>query len=186
MTNSDFLVRPFVEEDIDSIIQYWSDQEPEDFERMGVDSSLIGPLEEYRKLLMNRVGGDPTTAKGYYLVWEYQGKAIGFSFLGDIILGKSGNIHLHLWQKGLRGRGLGGILFCLSVVEFYRIFSLTSMFCEPRSENPMPNRMLQKIGFRMIKTYRGKSSPLTLESNLNRFEIGLKVARAYLLQSFRT
>jgi hypothetical protein len=47
----------------------------------------------------------------------------------------------------------------------------------------MPNRMLQKIGFPLEKTYLGRSSALSIRTELNRYVITREVAEQYLAET---
>lgn len=37
---------------------------------------------------------------------------------------------------------------------FFEQFHLPKLFCEPNAMNAAPNKTLEKVGFRFIKTYR--------------------------------
>jgi RimJ/RimL family protein N-acetyltransferase len=114
------------------------------------------------------------------LAWCLDGEAVGHSSLKDIAPGASGSIHLHLWRADLRGRGYGPRLFCLAALDFYDRFQLRRMVCEPKADNPAPNRLLQKIGFPLISTRMGASSELSAICVLNGYDIQRQVAEEYL------
>jgi RimJ/RimL family protein N-acetyltransferase len=105
------------------------------------------------------------------------GEAIGHSSLKDIVPGDSGSIHLHLWRADLHGKGHGPHLFCLAVVDFYQRFKLRRIICEPKADDPPPNRLLQRMGFPLISTRIGRSSDLSIICKLSRYDI----AEDYLL-----
>ena len=62
-------------------------------------------------------------------------------------------MHLHMWNAEYRGKGYGAKLFCMAALEFYTMFNLKMILCEPRSSNPMPNKMLANIGFKKWKQF---------------------------------
>ena len=105
---------------------------------------------------------------------------IGFSSLKNIVQGKTGAIHLRIWDSSFTGKGYGAVLFCMSAMGFYAMFNLESIKCEHRASNPLPNRMFQKLGFPLVKTYVGASSELSLPCELNRYAITRDIAEQYL------
>jgi hypothetical protein len=86
-----------------------------------------------------------------------------------------------MWRTDLRGKGHGPYLFCMAAVEFYKRFKLKRIICEPKANNPSPNRLLQRIGFPLISTRIGRSSELSTICKLNRYEISRELAEAYLV-----
>lgn len=89
-------------------------------------------------------------------------------------------MHLHMWERALRGKGYGARLFCMSALDFYERFALRRIVCEPRAANPMPYAMLRKVGFPLEKTYVAASSELTTVDELSRWFVDPVVARRYL------
>lgn len=79
---------------------------------------------------------------------------MGHSSINKIKLGEEAHIHLHLWKSELRKAGLGMEFFKRSVNFFLREFRLKRLLCEPYAENPAPNRVLSKEGFKLVKRYR--------------------------------
>jgi len=54
---------------------------------------------------------------------------------------------------------------------FLRRFGLQRLYCEPYAENPAPNRVLAKAGFRFVKRYRTISGLINSEQDVNRYLI---------------
>jgi RimJ/RimL family protein N-acetyltransferase len=67
----------------------------------------------------------------------------------------------------------------LSALDFYERYNLKRIICEPKADNPMANRLLQKIGFPLVLTRVGVSSELAFVCELNRYEIQRKIAERY-------
>ena len=120
--------------------------------------------------------------RSFVLAWCLDGKTIGHSSLKDIVPGEFGSIHLHTWRADLRGKGYGPRLFCLSALDFYERFNLKQIICEPKADNPMANRMLQRIGFPLVFTHVAAGSELSVVCELNRYEILRDIAERYLLE----
>lgn len=175
-------VRPLQSADIDSIIAYWMQATPVDLERMGADASKLPAPEKFRKNLEEIIATPDEEKKTAYSIWLLDEKPIGFSSLKKIQLGESGEMHLHMWEAGVRGKGYGAVLFCLSADFFYENFRLKRIKCEPRSTNPFPNKMFQKIGFPLRRTHRAVSSELSLCCELNEYEISREIALRFLAQ----
>jgi RimJ/RimL family protein N-acetyltransferase len=78
--------------------------------------------------------------RSFVLAWCINGEAIGHSSLKDMVPADFGSMHLHMWRADLRGKGHGRHLFCLAAVDFYERFKLKRIVCEPKADNPPPNR----------------------------------------------
>src|SRR5262245_44305465 len=171
-------VRPMTPLDVPRVVSYVVDSSPEDRERLGMTN--VPARETLTGSLLEACTTPQGSARSFYLIWEVEGRPVGFSSLKGIVPGEHGGMHLHMWETELRGRGFGAVLFCRSAVEFHDRFRLRSIVCEPRAANPAPNRMLRKIGFPLVRTYVGASSELSAVCELNRYEILREVAEAYL------
>ena len=64
----------------------------------------------------------------------------------------------------------------MSALDFYERFNLKRMICEPKADNPMANRMLQKLGFPLVLMHVAAGSELGVVCELNRYEILRDVA----------
>ncbi len=178
MGKSTLSVRPTLRADISHIVEYWTTASQADCDRMGVDFSQIPPTHEMEKSLLNEVAmNDP---ESYHFIWEHNGVPIGHVELRDVVIDQTANIHLHIWDALNRGKGHGKALFCKSVVFVSKQFRLKKIFCEPRATNVAPNKLLQEIGFPLVKTYTGESSVMSIPCELNRYEIIPETAKKYL------
>lgn len=171
-------VRPLTEADVPHVVDYLIHASAEDRQRMGLDH--VPPREELERRYLAACATPEAEASSFMLTWLVDERPIGFSSLKNIKRGESGAMHLHIWDRELRGQGLGSSLFCLSALEFYRRFELRSVVCEPRAANPMPNRMLKKIGFPLVETFVGASSELSAVCELNRYDVQRELAEAYV------
>ena len=147
---------------------------------MGVAADRMPSAKQMREDLEPTLSSPDNSLHSSVLAWCLDGEAVGHSSLKDIVPDESGNIHLHLWRADLRGKGYGPCFFCLAAIDFYDRFQLKHMFCEPKADNPGPNRLLQKIGFPLISTGIGASSELSAICLLNRYDIQRHVAEEYL------
>jgi len=179
--NARLTVRPLASEDLDGYIAYFTRPSRADAERMGLAIDRVPSATRMRSELDTMMAAPPDQLRSFVLAWCLDGKTIGHSSLKDIVPGEFGSIHLHMWRADLRGKGYGPRLFCLSVLDFYDRFNLKRIMCEPKADNPMANRMLQKIGFPLVLTHVAASSELSVICELNRYEILRDIARRYAL-----
>ena len=173
-------VRPLAIEDFDGYITYFTRPSQADAERMGLDINRVPSADRLRTDLEAMIAAPLDRRSSFVLAWCVDGKAVGHSSLKDIVPGDFGSIHLHMWRADLRGKGYGSRLFCLSALDFYERFSLKRIICEPKADNPMANRLLQRIGFPLILTHVAASSEISIVCELNRYEILRDVAERYL------
>ena len=174
-------VRPLVSEDFDGYIAYFTRVSKADAERMGLAIDKVPSPTQLRSDLETMIATPVDRLRSFVLAWCIDGKTIGHSSLKNIVPGESGSMHLHMWRADLRGRGHGPRLFCLSALDFYERFNLKRIMCEPKADNRMANRLLQKIGFPLVVTYVGASSELAFVCELNRYEILRAVAERYAI-----
>ncbi len=178
----DLSVRPLAAEDLDGFINYWLGLSPDAMERLGVAIDRLPSATQMRSDLEAMLAAPDDGVRSFVLAWCSNGQAIGHSSLKDIVPADFGSIHLHMWRADLRGKGHGAYLFCLAAVDFYKRFKLKRIICEPKADNPPPNRLLQRIGFPLISTRIGRSSELSRVCKLNRYDIVREIAENYLLR----
>jgi RimJ/RimL family protein N-acetyltransferase len=162
------------------VVRYFTEASPADIERMGVDPAKLPDPAKWERDLRAVLAAPPPRSRSAYYTWLVDGEPVGFSSLKDVEIGGSASQHLHMWSARHRGQGHGAILFCLTALAGYARFRLRSIVCEPRAANPMPNRLLQKAGFPLLRTYEGASSDLSAVTTLNRYDVRADVAEAYL------
>ena len=140
-------IRSVTVSDAELINQYWSACSEEDLERMG-ELGWPDP-DENLAFLRNFCSGspDPEEEGEDIRVWCVDDVPIGYSTLKEFKFGGEGQVHLHIWDRGCRGKGYGSVLFCLTALDFIKKFQLRSLFCQPKRDNAMPNGMLRKMGF---------------------------------------
>jgi RimJ/RimL family protein N-acetyltransferase len=173
-------VRPLVPKDFNGFINYWLGLSQAEIACMGVAIDRMPSATQMRRDLEAMLAAPKDAARSFVLAWCINGEAIGHSSLKGIVPGGFGNVHLHMWRADLRGKGYGPRLFCLAAVDFYDRFKLKRMICEPKADNPSPNRLLQRIGFPLISTRVGTSSELSVICKLNRYDIVREIAERYL------
>lgn len=163
------------------VARYFHDASDGDLDRMGVVArERLPPLGDWTARLQAALAAPPEQATSAYFTWLVDGAPVGFSSLKNLRYGASADLHLHMWSAPHRGQGHGAALFCLTVLEAFDRFRLRHAVCEPKATNPLPNRMLAKVGFPLVRTYVGASSELSRTTELNQYDIRREVAQAFL------
>jgi RimJ/RimL family protein N-acetyltransferase len=173
-------IRPLCHDDIDFVVRYWTDATPDDLRRMGVDPGRVGSASSFREPLEEWLRTPPEAMTFFPTVWLVDDAPVGYATLKDLRRGKDGSLHLHVWAESMRGRGFGAPLFCLTAIALYDRFRLETLRCEPKADNPYPNRMLATVGFARVGTRRGRSSELSDEVTLATYRIDRDVAERFL------
>lgn len=179
-------IRPLEHSDIEHVGRYWTTASSEDLDRMGVDPARIPPPEKLRAPLEEWLVTPENRWTWFPTVWLVDDEPVGYSTVKDLKIGETGCQHLHVWAASMRGKGYGAPLFCLTAVSAYERFRLRSILCEPKSDNPFPNRMLAKIGFPFLGKRIGASSDLSAVVELATYRIERALAEKFLARYRRT
>ena len=138
---------------------------------MGADPAKIPKREDWIALLTTDMSKPIQDRQFYYVVWEVDGVPIGHSNINNIVFGKSATMHLHMWQKDLRKRGMGRMLVQRSIPYYFEKFELQVLICEPYALNPAPNKTLPKVGFQFIRQYETTPGWINFHQPVNRYEM---------------
>lgn len=147
---------------------------------MGVGVTRLGVSDKFIDFLKKVCITPIVEAKVYYLICLVEGMPIGYSCLRDIVQNEIAHMHLHIWDEAHRRRGYGSNLFALSAIEFYRLFNLKMIICEPLSSNSGANSLLRKIGFKLWRTYHCASSEISLVGEVNSYIVDPETAARFL------
>jgi len=153
--------------DIASITQYWLSATPAFLRGMGVDLTKLPHREAWIALLSEQLTQPYPEKKSYCLIWELDGRAVGHSNVNKIVFGREAYMHLHLWEAGLRQRGIGADLVKMGLPYFFEHLQLQTIYCEPYALNPAPNKTLEKVGFRWVDTYTTTPGWINFEQMVN-------------------
>ena len=163
-------VRPFAERsDYERMIDYFLDADDARLLAMGVDRRKLPARSTWVESAMADHLRPEAQKDRFYLGWIYEEEMIGHSSINQIRMGEEAHIHLHLWSGDHRKAGLGTQYFKASAAEFIRMFGLKRLYCEPYAENPAPNRVLLKSGFRFLKRYRTVPGAINFEQDVNQY-----------------
>lgn len=163
-------VRPFRDRSEYALMVGYFVDAPDEFLRgMGVDQAKLPSRDDWIASAMKDHDRPGHAKERAYLAWLYDGQPVGHSSINRITVGEEALIHLHLWQPSLRAAGLGTRFFQLCAERFARDFRLQRLWSEPYAENPAPNRVLPKAGFRFVRRYRTVPGPINFEQDVNQY-----------------
>ena len=146
-------VRELQQSDIEPLSDYWFKSDPSFLVNMGVDLSKIPPREEWEQMLIEQISQSYDEKKSYCIIWLVNDEPVGHSNVNRIIFGEEAYMHLHIWQKGNRTKGLGMQFIKMTLPWFFEKMQLKKLCCEPYALNPAPNKTMEKLGFEFIKEY---------------------------------
>ncbi len=136
---------------------------------MGVDANKLPDRATWLDRLLPDLTRPDSQKQTFYLGWDYDGTRVGHCNMNPLIYGDHAYVHLHLWDPSLRRAGLGTELFRRSVQIFFQRLALQRLYCQPYAHNPAPNRILIKVGFRFIKSYRTVPGLINFEQEVNQY-----------------
>jgi RimJ/RimL family protein N-acetyltransferase len=167
-------VREIQLKDIEPLSNYWLNADPEFMKGMGVDLSKMPPRKEWEQMLLDQINTPIPQKKSYAIIWEENGIAIGHSNISKISFGKGAYMHLHLWGNVSRKKGIGTEFVILTLPFYFEKFQLKTLYCEPYALNPAPNKTMEKLGFKFLRSYIGIPGWLNFEQEVNVWELSLE------------
>lgn len=167
----DIQVREIQKRDIKPLSNYWFTRTEEQFLAMGADSKKFPTKQQFKSMIEEQIASPVEKKKGYALIWEYNGKQIGHTNVNQLTFGKQAHMHLHIWDRPFRKKGLGTQLVKLSVPIFFENLKLKTLWCEPYAKNPAPNKTLPKLGFQFVKNYMTTPGPINFHQEVNQFKM---------------
>lgn len=160
-------VRELTQADIEPLTNYWMNASEEFLLGLGADIKKIPPREQWVQMLTEQLSQSLEEKKSYCIIWLADGEPVGHSNINKIIFGEEAYMHLHLWNTVSRLRGLGTTFVKLTIPFYFNNFKLKTLYCEPYSLNPAPNKTLPKAGFEFVKDYVCIPGWLNFEQKVN-------------------
>ncbi len=171
MPENKISAREIQEQDIEPIINYWLNASDEFMTGMGVDLTKMPTREQWRNFLHEQLSQSYKEKKSYCIVWLLNDQPVGHSNISKIIFGKEAFMHLHLWNKDTRQKGLGTDLVKKTLPYYFNNMELQTLYCEPYALNPPPNKTLKRVGFDLVKAYTCIPGWLNFEQEVNLWEM---------------
>ena len=167
-------VRELQKDDIEYIVQYWTESDSAFLIGMGVDLAKLPLSSDMREMLTQQLAVPLLEKQSYCIIWEVDQKPVGHCNINKISFGEEASMHLHLWDASTRKKGTGTALVKLALPYFFKKFKLKRLICEPNAFNPAPNKTLEKAGFSFSKTYVTIPGSITSEQQVNRWEMSFE------------
>jgi RimJ/RimL family protein N-acetyltransferase len=159
-TERDLIVREMQLVDVDMRIDYFHNASDDHLRTLGVDRALLPAREAWHVFYEEDYARPVRERVNYSLVWELDGRAVGFSSADHIVFGKQAFMHLHVLSPTQRRDGLGADFVKASAPIFFQTLELEHLFSEPNAFNVAPNRTLQRAGFRYLFTHETTPGPM--------------------------
>ena len=165
-------VHPFSScEEYELMLDYFCKADDTFLRGMGVDRLKLPERDKWLDALLADHQKPDNERDRFYLIWTFAGQRVGHSSINKIVPGIEAFIHLHVWDSQLRRSGLGTEFVRRSADFYFQRFNLKKLVCEPRADNPAPNRVLEKLGFAFIRRYRTTPGVIAYEQDVNRYEL---------------
>jgi [ribosomal protein S5]-alanine N-acetyltransferase len=146
-------VRHLEIQDQENIVDYFLNAETKFLISMGIDTSKLPAKQKWLDILNADFELSINQKKFFYIIWLLDSEPIGHSNINKIVFAKEAYMHLHIWQKQGRQKGIGIEFLKLTIPYYFDLFKLENLFCEPSASNPAPNKTLEKLGFDFVKSY---------------------------------
>ncbi len=153
MTHQKISVRHLEIEDHENIVDYFLNADKDFLISLGVDTLKLPARKEWLEMLCSNFELSVGQKMFFYIIWLMDGKPVGHSSINKIIFGNEAYMHLHMWHKQKRQKGIGAEFLKLTLPCYFDIFQLENLFCEPAASNTAPNKTLEKLGFDFVKSY---------------------------------
>jgi RimJ/RimL family protein N-acetyltransferase len=150
-------------------IDYFHDSSDEHLLKLGVDRASLPSKEAWRSAYTADYALPLEQREGVALIWELDGRTVGFSSADRILFGEEAFMHLHIVSPELRHRGFGAAFVKESARHYFRMLQLERLYCEPNAFNTAPNRTLQRAGFRYLFTHEARPNPINFHQTTTRW-----------------
>lgn len=145
-------LRDFSNTDIVLFLDYIYHSPAGFMDSIAVDLNKMPSEVDMSEILRVKCGqnGGLTPSKMNWLTILYNGEAIGFHSIDNIIEGDDGIFHAHLWKQDMRQLGLGGYTYPIACKIFFERFNLRRILFKTPIQNMGAIRVKEKLGIRQI------------------------------------
>ena len=164
-------VRELQQSDIEPLSDYWFKSDPSFLINMGVDLSKMPARKDWEQMLTEQISQSYEEKQSYCIIWLLNDKPIGHSNVNRITFGEEAYMHLHIWKKETRTKGLGLQFVKMTLPWFFEKMQLKKLCCEPYALNPAPNKTMEKLGFEFIKEYITVPGWINFEQPVKHWEL---------------
>jgi RimJ/RimL family protein N-acetyltransferase len=164
-----FAVQEMALDEVGIVIDYFHGATPEHLELLGVDPTRLPPPPVWRERYVQEYAKAIEQRATLLVIWKSGNQPIGFSSADKIVFGRQANMHLHVLRPEDRNSGFGTACVAQTAELYFNALKLERLFCEPNAFNVAPNRTLQRVGFRYVKTHNTVPGPLNFHQAVTRW-----------------
>jgi RimJ/RimL family protein N-acetyltransferase len=154
------LVREMAIHEVELIVDYFHGSTPEHLDLLGVDPERLPAPERWRAWYGAEYERPVEERSTVLVIWELDGAPVGFSTADKITFGEQAYMHLHVMAPDKRRSGIGTRCVRDTVDFYFRRLALKRLFCSPNAFNLAPNRTLQAVGFKYLRTHMTVPGPI--------------------------
>jgi RimJ/RimL family protein N-acetyltransferase len=153
-------VREMRLDEVGVVIDYFHSATADHLDRLGVDAARLPAPTKWQDHYRQDFARPIEDRHSYLVLWEADGEPLGFSTADKITFGREAYMHLHILQPDRRQSGFGSECVRRTAAIYFEKLKLAQLFCEPNAFNVAPNRTLQAVGFKYLRTYNTVPGPL--------------------------
>jgi RimJ/RimL family protein N-acetyltransferase len=163
------VARPMEFSEVDLIIDYFHQASPEYLNSLGVDPSRLPDPARWKAAWERQFNLPVQQRKTFLVLWELGDDPVGFSTADKIKFGQEAYMHLHILRPERRQASNGAFFVKQTARIYFETLLISRLFCEPYALNAAPNRTLQSVGFKYIKTHETVPGPLNFHQPVTRW-----------------
>jgi RimJ/RimL family protein N-acetyltransferase len=165
-------IRMGVEQDIDVIMDYWYGMDDTALRGMGVDPQRMPPRSEFHRLYVQMARSPPESSDAFFFVIDSPTRGIlGYSLFNHFERPEHCYGHAHLFHDRDRNRGIARSAFILVMQAVFELTGIRKIVAEPKATNESPNRLMQSLGLKPVRTYDKPAGGIVGAMRVNRYEI---------------
>ena len=162
-----FTVRELTSKEIPLIVDYWTTANCEFLFKMGADIDKVPSSENITKMLTHQLNLPIQERTSFCLIWFLDGAPVGHNNTNPTSFGLEAHMHLHIWEKENRRKGLGLEFLKIAIPVFFKKLQLNKLLVEPMAGNKAPNELLKKAGFEFVSSRICIPGSLNFEQEVN-------------------
>lgn len=130
--------------DVPAIVDYWLLSPNEHLAFMGVDRQRLGSEEGVRKRFVNAMRTGESSQSTMALAVTLGERLVGYTLLNRYS-DEVNYSHWHIFDPGLRGKGLSTALYLYRIKAYFDIAPIAQLIHQTRTRNLAVNRVLEKF-----------------------------------------
>ncbi len=168
---SQWRIRLMAETDIPHIVNYWFDARTQARFQDTIDLSKLGTREEFAAKYSKSLADSSADKPGFtFIIDRNESPVAAVPFVKKDPKGEA-QMHCHVWDESHRGQGLMSAIFQQGLKMAFEVTGIEQVVFEPAAADVAINALIQKFGFKPVKTYVTRPSELCFEMEVNRYKV---------------